>query len=153
MVHLYEGVHHTTFAAFSPQGLHTGPLQILVESLIFPYFNYLCVVCQDLNITLTNSLEILLKAYVRFVIGNIPFPAHVTPHRIALGWLSAKRKLEYFIVMQAYKSLAALNPSYVHSRFSRVGENITLRRSERHLAQILHCNFLRPEDHRNMYND
>ena len=47
--------------------------------------------------------------------------------------------------MQASKSLATLNPSYVHSRFSRVEENITLRRSEWHSAQILHCNLLKPD--------
>ena len=63
----------------------------LIESLIFPYFDFACAVFQDLNNTQTNSLEVLLKACVRFVIVNIPFRAHVTPHRVALGWLSAKR--------------------------------------------------------------
>ena len=47
--------------------------------------------------------------------------------------------------MQAYKFLATLNLSYVDSRFSRVGENITLRRSERNSTPLLHCKFLRPD--------
>ena len=117
----------------------------LVESLIFPYFDFASAVFQDLNVTLSESLEILLKACVRYVVGNIPFRAHVTPHRISLGWLSAKRRREYFTAMQAYKSLATLNPSYIESRFSRVGNHTMLRRSERHPAQTLFCNFSRPE--------
>ena len=63
--------------------------------------------------------------------------------------VSYKRRRDYYIATQAYKSLATLNPSYINDRFSRVGEDTTLRRSERPvpgLAQILHCNFLRPEN-------
>ena len=97
------------------------------------------------NVTLSKSIEILLKACVRFVAGNMPFRGHVTPHRIDLVSLSAKHRREYSIAIQAYKSLATSNPRYIHSRFSRMGEDITLRRSERHPAQILNCNFLRPE--------
>ena len=93
-----------------------------------------------------NQLEILLKACLRYVIDNIPFRAHVTPHRISLGWLSANRRREYFTAMQAYnKSLATSNPSYVENRFSRVGNHTTLRCSERHPALTLYCNFSRPE--------
>ena len=40
----------------------------LVESLIFPYFDYASAVFQDLNATLSK----LLNASVRFVIDNIP---------------------------------------------------------------------------------
>ena len=99
----------------------------------------------NINATLSKSLEILLNACVRFFIGNIPFQAHVTPNRLALWWLSAKSRREYFTVMQAYKSLATSNPSYIETRFSRVGSHISLRHSERNPVQSIHCNFLRPE--------
>ena len=98
----------------------------LVESLIFLYFDLASTVFQDLNVTLIESLEIPLKACVGCVIGNISFRAHVTPHRISLGYVSAKRRREYFTAMQAYKSLVTLNQSYIESRFSRVG-NHTIR--------------------------
>ena len=49
------------------------------------------------------------------------------------------------INLLAYKSLATSNPSYIESRFLRVGNHTTLRRSEIHPAQALYCNFSRPE--------
>ena len=79
------------------------------------------------------------------MIGNIPFRAHATPHRIALGWLSAKRRREYHTALQAFKSLATNNPKYIKERFCLVGRGIELRRSGRRLPQTLYCNFLKPE--------
>ena len=49
----------------------------LVESLIFPYFDYASTVFQDLHATLSKSLENLLNSCVRFVIGCIPFGSSI----------------------------------------------------------------------------
>ena len=51
----------------------------LVESLIFPRLDYACVVYHYLDKTHCDKLQVTLKACVRFVVGRLPFLAHVTP--------------------------------------------------------------------------
>ena len=65
----------------------------LAESLLFPHFDYAAPVYNHLDKTRVIKLENTLKACVRFVVGNIPRHDHVTPHRLALGWLSAARTI------------------------------------------------------------
>ena len=64
------------------------------------------------------------------MVGNILRRDHVTPHRLALGWLSAARRRQYFIGLQAYKVVANANPSYLVDRFTcRLNVDLELRRS------------------------
>ena len=59
----------------------------LVESLIFPRFDYACVVYHHLDDTRINKIQVTLKSCVRFVVGRLPFRAHVTPS-LTQPWLA-----------------------------------------------------------------
>lgn len=109
----------------------------LVQSLVLPIFDYAIPVYADLDAMRTLKLQRAQNACVRFVIGNIPRRAHVTPHRLALGWLSAKRRLEYLLAIQAYNALAKKSPAYLLPRFSVLTSDSDIRRSARNPPQHL----------------
>ena len=95
-------------------------------------FDYACPVYHHLDDTRIKKLETALNACVRFVISSIPFRGHVTPHRFELGWLSAPRRREYFICLQAFNVLANEHPYYLIKRFDcRVAIDLDVRRSQR----------------------
>lgn len=102
----------------------------LVEALIFPHFDYACVVFHSLNNTQNLKLHRLLNACVRFVHGRIPYDARVTPYRLALGWLSVAHRREYFLGVQAFNAISRGNPEYLATWFADA-KNISLRRSSR----------------------
>ena len=108
----------------------------LVESLAFPLFDYASPVYNQLDDERVKKLETAMNACVRFVVGNIPRLGHVTPHRLALGWLSAKRRREYAICLQAFKVVAYGLPHYLTEHFNcRLSFDLDLRRSDRHPPQ------------------
>ena len=73
---------------------------------------------------------------MRFVVGQLPFRAHVTPHLLSLGWLSALRRREYFIGILVYTIVARDTPDYlVHRLRRRQNVDVFVRRSERHPPQ------------------
>ena len=138
---LWECTRHYVQYVFTTERSHVNYVKNL-SSLIFPHFDYACFVFRDLSITLTESLTSLLKACVRFVAGNIPFRARVTQHRIAVSQ-TQERILHCYASIQVSRLIKS--QLYVHSRFAWMSEDITLKRSERHSAQLLYSNFLRPE--------
>lgn len=85
----------------------------LVQTLIFPHFDYACAVYHDMSGEQNVRLHRLLNACVRYVYGTIPWDAHVTPYRLALGWLSVKRRRELFIGLQGFKIAKFNAPSYL----------------------------------------
>ena len=103
----------------------------LVESLIFPHFDYACVVYHHLTFKQNQRLHRLLNACVRYVYGNIPWRSSVTPYRLALGWLSVARRREYFIGSLAFKVSKFNLPEYLSSRFVPTRALPELRRSQR----------------------
>ena len=108
----------------------------LAETLVFPLFDYAAPVYNHLHKDRTDKLEKALKACVRFVVGRIPRRDHITPYRLALGWLSAQRRRLYFIGLQAFKVVANAHPAYLTKRFNcRLNVNLDLRRSDRRPPQ------------------
>lgn len=103
----------------------------LVEALIFPHFDYCCAVYHDLSGQQNLKLHRLLNSCVRYVFGNIPWQSHVTPYRIALGWLSVLRRREYFIGSQAHSIIKTGSPSFLHDRFVPRSSRPDIRRSTR----------------------
>ena len=87
---VYSTLHTLRFHRHS---LSRSLTKTLVESLVFPRFNYACVVYHHLDKPRIRTL----RACVRFVVGRLPFLAHVTPHLLGLHWLSAISRREYFI--------------------------------------------------------
>ena len=106
----------------------------LAETLVFPQLDYAAPVYNHLDKTRVLMLERALKACVRFVVGNISRRNHVTPHRLALGWLSALRRRQYFIGLQAFKVIASGQPLYLTDRFA-CRLQVDLRRSTRRPPQ------------------
>lgn len=92
----------------------------LVESLIFPHFDYLSAVYNHLDKDRDLKIQRLQNACVRFVFGNIPARNHVTPYRFRLKWLSAKHRREYLSSSIAFTSLSHKNPFYLIERFNKV---------------------------------
>ena len=90
-----------------------------MESLVFPRFDYACAVYYYLDKTRFDKIQVMLKACVRFVVGRLPFLAHVTPHLLGLHWLSAHRRREYFIGTLTYAVVANDSPAYLTERFHR----------------------------------
>ena len=78
----------------------------LTKTLVFPQFDYAASVYNHLDKDRTEKLEKALKACVRFAVGKIPRCDHITPYRLALGWLSAKRRRLYFIGLQAFNGVS-----------------------------------------------
>ena len=77
-----------------------------------------------------------MKACIRFIIRNIPRRDHITPYRLLLGWLSAERRRQYFIGIQAFKVVANQHPQYLVERFNcRLDVDVDLRRSNRRPPQ------------------
>ena len=73
---------------------------------------------------------------LRFVVGRLPFRAHVIPHLLSLGWLSALKRREYFVGILAYTIVARNTPAYlVHRLRRRQNVDVFVRRSERHPPQ------------------
>ena len=108
----------------------------LVETLALPLFNYAATVYNHLDKDRTKKLEKDLKACVRFVLGNIPRRDHITPYRLSLGWLSAERRCQYFIGLQAFKVVANSYPPYLVERFNcTLDVDLELRRSDRRSPQ------------------
>ena len=108
----------------------------MVESLIFPRFDYACVVYHHLDNTRIKRIQVTLKACVRFIVGRLPFLSHVTPHVLSLCWLSALRRREFFICTLTYSVVANDTPAYLTERFRRRQLiDVTVRRSDRRLQQ------------------
>uniref|UniRef100_A0ABD2WVG3 Uncharacterized protein n=1 Tax=Trichogramma kaykai TaxID=54128 RepID=A0ABD2WVG3_9HYME len=84
--------------------------QRLVTALIFPYLDYAAPLILDLDALNSAKLYRLLNSAVRFVFGNIPYNAHVTPYRLALGWLSSRRRCEYIAILLALKIISTWEP-------------------------------------------
>ena len=64
------------------------------------------------------------------MVGSILRRGHVTPHRLALGWLSAQRRRQYFIGLRAFKIVANSYPPYLVGLLScRVNVNFDLHRT------------------------
>ena len=82
-----HGVHSTLYTLRSHRrSLSRSPRKSLVESLVFPRFDYACRIYHHLDNTRIDQIEVrfTLRAYVRFIVGRLPFLAHVTPHLLEL---------------------------------------------------------------------
>ena len=111
--------------------------QNLVESLVIPHFDYACVVYHDLDDTRELKLKRALHACIRFIYGNIPRRAHITPYRLELGWLSPKSRRDYFTGSLGFNVISHCSPSYLADKFILINSDITIRSSDRLPARSL----------------
>ncbi|CAB0039402.1 unnamed protein product [Trichogramma brassicae] len=106
-----SSVHHVLHALrHNRHALPHALRQRLVAALVFPYLDYAAPLILDLDAHNSAKLHRLHNSAVRFVFGNIPYNAHVTPYRLALGWLSSRRRCEYIAVLLALKIISTREP-------------------------------------------
>ncbi|CAB0042872.1 unnamed protein product, partial [Trichogramma brassicae] len=112
-------VHYTLYSLRYYRHALSRPLRKrLDESMIFATFDYGSSVFYDLNKEQSLQLHRLHNACVRFVYGTIPHRAHVTPYRLALGWLSAQRRRDYNIIVLAINVISRQSPKPLSGLFT-----------------------------------
>ncbi|XP_023316036.1 uncharacterized protein LOC111693962 [Trichogramma pretiosum] len=109
----------------------------LAVALVLPHLDYVAAVYNDVSATSDLRLQRLQNACVRFVFGTIPAREHVTPYRLALGWLSVKRRRQYLLVLLALNILRKGEPSALRDLFT-LSSDRQIRHSLRQQAPLLH---------------
>ena len=117
--------------------LHTR--QQLISSLIFPHFDYCCLVYHDITEVLNVKLESLLNMCVRFIF-NLKKDDHISPYFTRLTWLKAKTRRKYFLGSYIYSLFQNQQPGYLKQCFPpRVNmANVTTRVPPDFLIPPLH---------------
>ncbi|KAL7304756.1 hypothetical protein TKK_0002988 [Trichogramma kaykai] len=108
----------------------------LAVALVFPHLDYAAAVYNDISATSDLKLQRLQNACVRFVFASIPAREHVTPYRLALGWLSVKRRRQYLLVLLALNILQSGEPSPLRNLF-KLSSDRQVRHSSRRQAPLL----------------
>ena len=88
--------------------------RLIVSSLIFPHFDYSCVVYDGLSVELRDRLKRLMNCFVRFVIGT-PRRSRVSHHYTELGWLFPSLRRQYFLGTFLYQIITDHRPSYAYN--------------------------------------
>ncbi|CAB0032936.1 unnamed protein product [Trichogramma brassicae] len=87
------------------------------------------------------ALQRLQNACIRYIYGTIPRTAHVTPYRLALGWLSAEGRREVINCSLASRIIRDASPGYLRSGFRVIGvptETVEIRQSARRRPPVLY---------------
>jgi hypothetical protein len=108
--------------------------RVLVQSLIFPYFDYLLPLCT--NITQTNlvKLQRAQNACVRFVC-NVNKSQHITPYYELLNILKLKDRQRMILAKMVYKIILYKTPVYLSQQFKYQPSSINRTRSSNMLLQ------------------
>ncbi|KAI5725142.1 hypothetical protein M8J77_011487 [Diaphorina citri] len=112
----------------------------LVESLIFPHFDYCDTVYGGLNGELGQSLQMAQNACVRFTCNLRKFD-HLTDSYAQLGWLKLNQRREIHALTLLFKVLNTLKPQYLRDIFgflSEAGQYQTRSQNTRVLEIPLH---------------
>lgn len=112
------------------------PLEIrklLVQSLVFPLFDYASAVFCDLSSTLVEKLQKAQNSCIRFIF-RLRYDEHVTMYYKNLNWLKIKERLEYNMLSLAFKITNKKEPLYlfenyktmtnIHSKETRHGKKM-----------------------------
>lgn len=88
----------------------------LIESLLFPLIDYCSLVLCDLSNELDLKIQRVINSGIRYIFG-IRKSAHISPYRSSLGWLTTKRRRDYFSIVLLYKLFKIKSPSYLFDRY------------------------------------
>uniref|UniRef100_A0ABD2W2T0 Reverse transcriptase domain-containing protein n=1 Tax=Trichogramma kaykai TaxID=54128 RepID=A0ABD2W2T0_9HYME len=103
----------------------------LVQALILPHLNHAAVLLTSLTADQNLRLQRLQNASIRFIYGDIPLMAHITPYRLALGWLSVSGRRSYLLIKLAVKIISTASPAPLAAGFSFPNEQQLERASRR----------------------
>ena len=90
----------------------------LIQTLVFPLFDYCDVVYQDLSSEQAGRLQRLQNRCVRFVLGIKNYRERITPSLNELSWLRLSGRRKLHMAVSTYKILSSYTPSYLYTRFS-----------------------------------
>jgi exonuclease III len=113
----------------------------LIQSLIFPLFDYCDVVYQDVSVEHAGRLQRLQNSCVRFVL-NVNFREHITPYFQELNWLKLENRRKFHLLTLTYKILKSQAPNYLFSRFSYLSSSSHNTRNTDLLIPISHSRCL-----------
>ncbi|CAB0039644.1 unnamed protein product, partial [Trichogramma brassicae] len=135
-------VHHSLYTLrFYKHSLSRKMRVMLVGALVSPHLNYPAPLLTDLTKKQSLALQRLQNACIRFIYGTIPRTAHITPYRLALGWLSAEGRREVINCSLASRIIRDVSPGYLRGGFRviRVPTEIEeIRQSARRRPPVLY---------------
>jgi len=91
----------------------------LVESLIFPIFDYGSIVTEGMLIVCVNRIQRIQNACVRFVLGLHKY-CHITQYYNELKWLRIQHRRKYLAVSLLKNVLFYRSPGYIHEKLEFV---------------------------------
>lgn len=98
--------------------------KILIQTLIFPIFDYCNIIFGGAKKALCGRLQKAQNACVRFVV-SVPRFEHVSPARLQLEWLSIAEREQLAVVLLVYKVMSYQQPIYLYELFNRMGSGHT----------------------------
>uniref|UniRef100_A0ABD2XKR5 Uncharacterized protein n=1 Tax=Trichogramma kaykai TaxID=54128 RepID=A0ABD2XKR5_9HYME len=135
-------IHHSLYALrFYKHALSRKMRLMLVGALVAPHLDYPAPLLTDLTKEQTLALQRLQNACIRFIYGTILRTAHVTPYRLALGWLSAEGRREVINCSLASRIIRDASPGYLRKGFRVIGvptETEEIRQSARRRPPVLY---------------
>ncbi|CAB0037068.1 unnamed protein product [Trichogramma brassicae] len=112
----------------------------LAVALVLPHLDYAAAVYDSVTNEQNLRLQRVQNACVRFVFGSIPRTAHVTPYRLALGWLSVCRRRELRIALLALEILRSGSPPQLRDPFILMADHPEIRTSPRRIRPLVYYN-------------
>ena len=103
----------------------------LVQTLVFPYFDYADILLTDLSSDNKMKLQRAHNLCVRFV-SNVRKYDHITPSLEAIGWLKLDKKRNLHSLLFLFEILNSSIPSYLSSRFTYLSSHHNLNTRSRH---------------------
>ena len=92
-------------------------LMFIATSIVHSKLDYCNSLYYDLPKSQTNRLQVIQNFLARAVVKAPKF-CHVTPILRSLHWLKINERIEYKLLSLTYKTLATVQPSYLHSLIS-----------------------------------
>ena len=118
----------------------------MAQSFLLPVIYYADSAFLDTTVELTNKLDRIQNACIRFVYGLKKFD-HVSPFRSELEWLSFGLSRDYHILCLLFNVLRNSSPRYLYNRLQSVPSYVLqLRSGDGHLL-------LFPTHHTNFYTN
>ena len=92
----------------------------LVQTLIFPIFEYGNVLRMGMKRTHVHRLQVAQNACVRFVVP-VPRFQHITPFLRSLEWQTIEQRVHLAVLKLIYKTLNGIAPSYLLESLELLG--------------------------------
>ena len=91
---------------------------MLANALLMPHFDYCNTVWSNCSIELSHSLQVLLNRLAR-ILPNADVRTPVGDLMYSLNWcIKLDRRWETQLLVEVFKSLKGLAPSYLSNQFS-----------------------------------